>query len=152
MVMKPNEVIQLAKNHECKFVDLKFIDLPGIWQHTTVPVSRLNEQLFEEGLGFDGSSVRGWQPINASDMQMIPDPSSARVDPFSGHRTLSLVCDIKDPITGEVHDWLRFINPSLGAFCLSGALYMAGMLWIGRGRRPERVPASERMTLTAPNI
>jgi glutamine synthetase len=99
--MKPNEVIQLAKNHDCKFVDLKFIDLPGMWQHTTVPVSRLGDELFEEGLGFDGSSVRGWQPINASDMQIIPDPSSARIDPFSELKTLSLVCDVKDPITGQ---------------------------------------------------
>lgn len=99
--MKPTEVMQLAKNHDCKFVDLKFIDLPGIWQHTTVPVSRLNEELFEEGLGFDGSSVRGWQPINASDMQIIPDPASARIDPFAGFKTLSMVCDVKDPITGQ---------------------------------------------------
>ena len=76
--MKPHEVIQLAKNHDCKFVDLKFIDLPGLWQHTTVPMSRLSEELFEHGLGFDGSSVRGWQPINASDMNIIPDPTSAR--------------------------------------------------------------------------
>jgi glutamine synthetase len=99
--MKPSEVIQLAKNHDCKFVDLKFIDLPGIWQHTTVPISRLTEEIFEEGLGFDGSSVRGWQPINASDMQIIPDPASARVDPFTGFSTLSMVCDVKDPITGQ---------------------------------------------------
>ncbi len=99
--MKPNEVIQLAKNHDCKFVDLKFIDLPGMWQHTTVPVTRLTEELFEEGLGFDGSSVRGWQPINASDMQIIPDPTSAKIDPFSMFATLSMVCDVKDPITGQ---------------------------------------------------
>jgi glutamine synthetase len=99
--MKPSEVIQLAKNHDCKFVDLKFIDLPGIWQHTTVPISRLGEALFEEGLGFDGSSVRGWQPINASDMQIIPDPATAKVDPFAGFKTLSMVCDVRDPITGQ---------------------------------------------------
>ena len=99
--MKPSEVIQIAKSHDCKFVDLKFIDLPGIWQHTTIPASRLSEELFEEGIGFDGSSIRGWQPINASDMQMLPDPSTARVDPFAAHRTLSIVCDIKDPITGQ---------------------------------------------------
>jgi len=99
--MKRNEVIQLAKNHDCKFVDLKFIDLPGMWQHTTVPISRLSEELFEEGLGFDGSSVRGWQPINASDMSIIPDPTSAKVDPFAGIKTLSIICDIKDPITGQ---------------------------------------------------
>jgi glutamine synthetase len=99
--MKPNEVIQLAKNHDCKFVDLKFIDLPGIWQHTTIPISRLAEELFEEGLGFDGSSVRGWQPINASDMKILPDPTSARIDPFAGFKTISIVCDVKDPITGQ---------------------------------------------------
>jgi glutamine synthetase len=99
--MKPNEVISLAKNHDCKFVDLKFVDLPGIWQHTTIPVSRLSEELFEEGIGFDGSSVRGWQPINASDMTIMPDPSSARLDPFCEFKTISLVCDVKDPITGQ---------------------------------------------------
>lgn len=99
--MKPNEVISLAKNHDCKFVDLKFIDLPGQWQHTTVPASRLSEELFEEGLGFDGSSVRGWQPINASDMNIIPDPTSAQIDPFTHLQTLSMVCNVKDPITGQ---------------------------------------------------
>ncbi len=99
--MKPNEVIQLAKNHDVKFVDLKFIDLPGVWQHTTIPAGRLSEDLFEEGLGFDGSSVRGWQPINASDMQMIPDPATARIDPFAQLTTLSMICDVKDPITGQ---------------------------------------------------
>ncbi len=99
--MKPSEVIQLAKNHDVKFVDLKFIDLPGIWQHTTLPVHRLNEELFEEGQAFDGSSVRGWQPINASDMAMMPDPATAKVDPFPQYKTLSITCDIKDPITGQ---------------------------------------------------
>lgn len=99
--MTPKDVIALAKNHDCKFVDLKFIDLPGTWQHTTLPASRLAEDLFTEGLGFDGSSIRGWQPINASDMAMIPDPSTAKVDPFHAHRTLSMVCDIADPVTGQ---------------------------------------------------
>lgn len=99
--MKPSEVITLAKNHDCKFVDLKFIDLPGMWQHTTVPINRLDEDLFEEGIGFDGSSVRGWQPINASDMKITPDPSSAKIDPFYKHKTLSMICDVADPITGQ---------------------------------------------------
>jgi glutamine synthetase len=99
--MKVKEVIQLAKNNDCEFVDLKFIDLPGMWQHTTVPASRLSEEIFEEGLGFDGSSVRGWQPINASDMSIIPDPSTAKIDPFTQFKTLSMVCDVRDPITGE---------------------------------------------------
>ncbi len=99
--MKPAEVIQFAKENDCKFVDLKFIDLPGIWQHMTLPAGRLNEELFEDGIGFDGSSIRGWQPINASDMVITPDPSTARLDPFHAHRTLSLVCKISDPITGQ---------------------------------------------------
>jgi glutamine synthetase len=99
--MKPNEVVQLAKNNDCKFVDLKFVDMPGIWQHTTIPVNRLSEELFEEGLGFDGSSVRGWQPINASDMKILPDPTSARIDPFTSFRTVTMVCDVKDPITSQ---------------------------------------------------
>ena len=99
--MKPKEVIAFAKNHDCKFVDFKFIDLPGTWQHTTVPCSRLDEEIFEDGIGFDGSSVRGWQPINASDMAMTPDPMSARIDPFHAQKTLSMVCKISDPITGQ---------------------------------------------------
>ena len=99
--MKPKDVIALAKNNECKFVDLKFIDMPGMWQHTTLPVSRLDEVLFEEGIGFDGSSVRGWQPINASDMCVTPDPTTAKIDPFSAFKTLSMVCDVSDPVTGQ---------------------------------------------------
>jgi glutamine synthetase len=99
--MKPKEVIEFAKANDCKFVDFKFIDLPGIWQHTTVPASRLDEEMFETGIGFDGSSVRGWQPINASDMQMTPDPSTARIDPFCAQKTLSLICKISDPVTGQ---------------------------------------------------
>ena len=99
--MKPKDVIAFAKDQGVKFVDFKFIDLPGIWQHTTIPASRLHEDLFEEGIGFDGSSVRGWQPINASDMSMTPDPTTARIDPFCAQRTLSMVCKISDPVTGQ---------------------------------------------------
>jgi glutamine synthetase len=99
--MKPKDVIAFAKENNVKFVDLKFIDLPGIWQHTTIPATRLAEDLFEEGIGFDGSSVRGWQPINASDMNMAPEASSARIDPFCAQKTLSMVCKISDPVTGQ---------------------------------------------------
>jgi glutamine synthetase len=101
--MEPKDVILFAKDHDCKFVDFKFIDLPGIWQHTTIPASRLGDEIFEDGIGFDGSSVRGWQPINASDMVMTPDPSTARLDPFHTHRTLSLICKVSDPITGQAY-------------------------------------------------
>ena len=99
--MKAKEVIELAKANKVEFVDLKFIDLPGIWQHTTLPVARLDEALFEDGIGFDGSSIRGWQPINASDMLMIPDATSAKLDPFPARPTLSLVCSVYDPITKQ---------------------------------------------------
>jgi len=99
--MKPKEVVEFAKKNDVKFVDLKFIDFPGIWQHTTVPANRLTEACFEEGFGFDGSSIRGWQPINASDMLIVPDPETAKLDPFTAHPTLSVICSVSDPITGQ---------------------------------------------------
>ena len=74
--MKPKEVVEFAKKNDVKFVDLKFIDFPGIWQHTTVPVHRLDEDVFEDGFGFDGSSIRGWQPINASRHAHHPRPAT----------------------------------------------------------------------------
>ena len=82
-------------------VDLRFIDMPGIWQHFTVPVSQLREEVFEEGLGFDGSSIRGWQAINESDMLIIPQADTAFIDPFMAMPTIVLICNIQDPITGE---------------------------------------------------
>jgi len=101
--MTPKEVIEFAKKHDVKFVDLKFIDFPGVWQHTTIPANRLEESLFEEGIAFDGSSIRGWQPINASDMTMIPDASTAKLDPFYAIPTISVVCSIFDPITKQAY-------------------------------------------------
>ncbi len=101
MPKTPKDVIELARKHNAVMLDLKFLDFPGIWQHTTVPIHRLTEDCFEDGFGFDGSSIRGWQPINASDMLMIPDATSARMDPFMRHPTLSLICDIADPVTRE---------------------------------------------------
>lgn len=99
--MKPNEVLAMAKEKGAKVVDLRFMDFPGVWQHFTVPIRELDESSFEEGFGFDGSSIRGWQPINASDMLVIPDASTAKMDPFFEVPTLVLICDIKDPITFE---------------------------------------------------
>jgi glutamine synthetase len=101
--MKPKDVFELARKHEVKFIDLKFIDFPGVWQHTTIPAQRLDDTLFEDGIGFDGSSIRGWQPINASDMLLIPDPESAKIDPFHQYPTLSMVCSIFDPITKQAY-------------------------------------------------
>ena len=97
----PKDVLELAKSKGAVMVDLRFIDLPGVWQHTSVPVHRLDEDAFEDGFGFDGSSIRGFQPINASDMLIIPDPTTAQMDPFTKHPTLVLTCDIVDPITRE---------------------------------------------------
>ncbi len=97
------DAIKFAKEHGAQMVDLKFQDFPGTWQHTTIPAHRLDESLFEDGLGFDGSSIRGWQPINASDMSVTPDPETARMDPFPEVPTVSFVCDISDPITGQAY-------------------------------------------------
>ena len=95
------KVMKLAEESGAEFVDMKFIDLPGRWQHLTVPIRELNDEFFEDGHGFDGSSVAGWQGINESDMLLIPDPSTARIDPFLNYTTLSVTCDVVDPITRE---------------------------------------------------
>ena len=99
--MTPKEVINFAKKNNSEMVDLKFMDLLGTWQHFTVPISELEENLFEDGLGFDGSSIRGWQAINASDMLVIPDPTTTVMDPFTAHPTVTMICNIVDPITKE---------------------------------------------------
>ncbi|QYY35132.1 type I glutamate--ammonia ligase [Ruficoccus sp. ZRK36] len=99
--MTPKEVLALAKAKDVKIIDLKFCDIHGSWQHFSVPVTELNEELFEDGLGFDGSSIRGWQGIEASDMLVMPDADTAFIDPFIEVPTLSLICDIEDPITRE---------------------------------------------------
>ncbi len=97
----PKDVINFARENGVKMIDLKFMDFPGMWQHFTVPISQLNEEVFQEGLGFDGSSIRGWQPINASDMLVLPDPTTALLDPFCEVPTLSLICNIVEPLTYE---------------------------------------------------
>lgn len=99
--MTAKEVLEFAKKNGVQMVDLKFMDLPGLWQHFTVPLHELQESSFEEGFGFDASSIRGWQPIHASDMLVIPDPTTAVIDPFTRVPTLSLICNIVDPITKE---------------------------------------------------
>jgi len=97
----PQEVLDLISKESVQVVDLRFMDFPGLWQHFSVPVSELNEGTFEEGLGFDGSSIRGWQAINESDMIVKPVAESAFIDPFFEHKTLVMICNICDPITGE---------------------------------------------------
>jgi glutamine synthetase len=99
--MTPKQVLEFAKENEAKVVDLRFMDFPGVWQHFTVPLSELEESSFEDGFGFDGSSIRGWQPIHASDMLVVPDPATAKMDPFFEVPTLVLIGNIVDPITRE---------------------------------------------------
>ncbi len=99
-----SRVFKMIKDHGVKMVDFKFMDFPGQWQHVSVPVGRLEESSFEDGFGFDGSSMRGWKPINESDMLIIPDPSTAFIDQFIEAPTLSLICDVFDPLTKERYE------------------------------------------------
>ncbi|MEE8441059.1 MAG: glutamine synthetase beta-grasp domain-containing protein, partial [Spirochaetia bacterium] len=95
------DVLSLMKQEKVQMVDLRFMDFPGMWQHFSIPASALDADSFEEGLGFDGSSIRGWQSINESDMLVKPVPETAFIDPFMVHKTIVLTCNICDPITGE---------------------------------------------------
>ncbi len=99
--MTAAEALKYAEKNGAKMVDFKFVDLLGIWQHTTMPIAKLNADVFKDGYFFDGSSIRGWQPIHASDMIFIPDPASAIMDPFYALPTLSLTCDIVDAVTHQ---------------------------------------------------
>lgn len=98
--MTPEEVLKFAQERGAKMVDFKFVDLPGMWQHFSVPLRELKEETFTEGKAFDGSSVRGFQAINESDMLVIPDPATAIMDPFTAVPTLSLTCNIAYPGPG----------------------------------------------------
>jgi len=95
------EVLEFARESGVAIVDLRFTDLPGTWQHFSIPISEFTSELFSEGIGFDGSSIRGFQRIHESDMLLVPDPSTAFVDPLLNVPTLALVCDVIDPITRE---------------------------------------------------
>jgi len=95
----PGDVLKLMKEQKIKAVDLRFMDFPGMQQHFTVPAHVIEADVFKDGLGFDGSSIRGWQAINESDMLVIPDPATAFVDPFTKDPTLVMVCNIQDPVS-----------------------------------------------------
>lgn len=97
---KPESVIDFAHEQGVKIVDLRFTDLFGTWQHFSIPLRELSPSIFREGIGFDGSSIRGFQHIHESDMNLMPDPATAFVDPLSSVRTMVLVCDVFDPPTG----------------------------------------------------
>ncbi|MDE0109189.1 MAG: type I glutamate--ammonia ligase [Bryobacterales bacterium] len=100
----PAEVMAYARENDCEILDLRFADLPGIWQHVSYPIGMLDEESFEDGFGFDGSSIRGWQAISESDMLIVPDPNTAFVDPFNQVPTLCVVCNILDPITKQHYE------------------------------------------------
>ena len=101
--MTPEQVLAMVKEKGVKVVDIRFMDFPGMWQHFSVPISELSESSFEEGFGFDGSSIRGWQPIHASDMLVVPDATTAKIDPFFKAPTMVLIGNIVDPITMEAY-------------------------------------------------
>jgi glutamine synthetase len=97
----PDEVLQLISDEGAEVVDVRFCDLPGLMQHFSMPASQLTTEMFEEGVGFDGSSIRGFQEIQESDMLLIPDPDTAFIDPFRQRKTLAINCFVQDPLTGE---------------------------------------------------
>ena len=99
--MSPRELIEFAEKNNVKIIDFKFMDIPGLWQHFSIPFRDLTEDVFEEGIGFDGSSIRGFQTIEESDMVLIPDCNTFFLDPFTDVRTLNIICNIKDPVTLE---------------------------------------------------
>lgn len=99
----PEDVFSFAEKHGVRMVDLKFTDLPGTWQHMSLSINGFDADAFEDGLGFDGSSIRGFQQIAESDMLLMPDASTAKVDPFYAESTLSLICNVIDPITREAY-------------------------------------------------
>ena len=101
--MASKDVLDIAKKNKVEIVDLRFVDVPGLWQHFSIPAAELTAELFEEGIGFDGSSIRGFQTIDESDMLLFPDPDSVFLDPFTEHPTLNLICNVRDPVTGEAY-------------------------------------------------
>ena len=119
----PDEIRRQISDMGIEIVDLRFCDLPGLMQHFSVPAHELTESSFEEGFGFDGSSIRGFQSIEESDMLLIPDPDTAIVDPFRQHRTLNINCFVKDPITGESYSRdPRYVAKKAEAYLLETGL------------------------------
>ncbi len=98
------DVLKLIKDQDVKYVDLRFTDPRGKWQHVTFDVGMIDEEMFSEGTMFDGSSIAGWKAINESDMNLMPDPATATIDPFFAETTLSIVCDVLEPTTGEPYN------------------------------------------------
>ena len=99
--MTPKEVLAQIRQREVTTVDLRFMDFPGVWQHFSIPADSLTEETFEDGIGFDGSSVVGWRAINEADLLVVPQSETALIDPFTAQPTLTMVCNIQDPITQQ---------------------------------------------------
>ncbi len=99
--MTPKEVLAQIRQREVATVDLRWMDFPGVWQHFSIPAEKLTEETFEDGLGFDGSSVVGWRAINEADILVVPQPETALVDPFAARPTLTMICNVQDPITQQ---------------------------------------------------
>src|SRR5205823_14727116 len=97
-------VLEFAKKNGAKLLDLRFTDLPGLWQHVSYPINQLSADSFEEGFGMDGSSIRGWAASNESDMLLIRDANTHMMDPFTEVPTLVMVCDVIDPVTKQRSD------------------------------------------------
>src|SRR6185295_7895516 len=100
----PKDVLKLIKDKDAKYVDLRFTDPRGKWQHVTMDISQIEEDTFTEGVMFDGSSIAGWKVINESDMKLMLDPATAVVDPFFAQTTISVVCDVVEPLTDQPYD------------------------------------------------
>ncbi len=128
--MNAKEVTQIVKEREIRAVDFRFCDLPGLWQHFTIAAGELTEESFEDGFGFDGSSIRGFQEIQESDMLLIPDPTTAFEDPFMKERTLVLICNVFDPLTGEPYSRdPRYISQKAVKYMMSTGI--ADVAYIG---------------------
>ncbi len=97
----PKAVLEFARKHDVKILDLRFTDIPGLWHHVSYPINQLTESSFTEGFGMDGSSIRGWAAIHESDMLLMPDPNTHMLDPFTEVPTLLMVCDVVDPVTKQ---------------------------------------------------
>jgi glutamine synthetase len=99
-----NDILKRIKDEDVKFVDLRFTDPKGKWQHLTMDVTVVDEDMFADGVMFDGSSIGGWKAINESDMVLMPDTETAHMDPFFAQSTMVIVCDILDPVSGESYN------------------------------------------------
>ncbi len=129
--MTPKDVLEYAKKNEARQVDLRFADIPGIWHHVSYPIEELTEESFEEGFGFDGSSIRAWAAISESDMLLVPDPTTAFMDPFGETPTLVMISDVIDPITRQHYErdprWIArkaemyLVNTGVADTCYFGA-------------------------------